>query len=199
VDAARAAGDRASDGKLDDTAIIVSLGSNIEPRRHLAAALRLLAERVEVMTVSSIYQTAPAVGASGPTFLNAAAKIRTELRPARLKFELLRPIEAQLGRVRGPDKNAPRTIDLDLAIYGELVLESTEFGLRIPDPDLLEWPHVTLPAAEILPNWIHPLDGRRLSAIAAAMATVEPEGKGTEPALRRLGSAERVLGSSFQA
>ena len=149
------------------TRAIVSLGSNIEARANIAAALRLLAARCRLIAVSRVFETAPALGASGPTFLNAAALIQTELTPRELKFGLLRGIEADLGRIRHADKNAPRTIDLDIALYGNLVLDRPDSGIRIPDPELLAWPHVALPAADLAPDWVHPEVGRRLAEIAA--------------------------------
>ncbi|MCB9176159.1 MAG: 2-amino-4-hydroxy-6-hydroxymethyldihydropteridine diphosphokinase [Caldilineae bacterium] len=152
-----------------DARAIVSLGSNIEAREHLAAALRLLAARSRLIAVSRIFETEPALGARGPAFLNAAAMIETELSPAELKFGLLRGIEGELGRIRLPDKNAPRTIDLDVALYGDRVIDLPDRGIRIPDPDLLAWPHVALPAADLAPDWVHPEDGRRLAEIAAGL------------------------------
>lgn len=83
---------------------------------------------------------------------------------------MLRAIEAVLGRVRTADKNAPRPIDLDIALWGDRVIEDRAAGLVIPDPDILRWPHVAVPLADVAPDWVHPADGRTLAAIAAGLA-----------------------------
>jgi len=73
-------------------------------------------------------------------------------------------IEEELGRRRGPNKNAPRTIDLDVILYGDQVLGLR--GREIPDPDLLRYPHIARPAADIAPDWVHPQTSDSLRAIA---------------------------------
>lgn len=120
--------------------------------------------------MSRVYRSAPAAGAGGPPFLNAAVWLETPLPPAALKHEVLRAIEAALGRRRGPDKNQPREIDLDIALYDTLVVDDPDAGLRIPDPDWLRWPHLALPLADLDPERRHPGDGRRLAEIASALA-----------------------------
>jgi 2-amino-4-hydroxy-6-hydroxymethyldihydropteridine diphosphokinase len=145
----------------------LALGSNVAPERHVPAALAQLAACLEVLAVSPIYESA-AVGAPGtPAFWNATALVATELPPAELKHAVLRRIEAELGRVRSADKNAPRTIDLDLVLYEDLVLE--EPGLRLPDPDLERYPHVAVPLADLAPELRHPVTGETLAAIAARL------------------------------
>lgn len=121
------------------------VGSNIRPEYHLPLAVRQLHGFFVVEGVSRVWQT-PAVGSMGPPFLNAAVRIRTALGPEEMKREVLRPLEAQLGRVRSEDKNAPRTIDIDLVLWGEEVLE----------PRIWEWAHVAVPVAEV---WPYPLIG----------------------------------------
>lgn len=69
--------------------------------------------------------------------------------------------------MRGTDPNAPRVIDLDLTLYDDLVVERPERGLVLPDPELETSAHVILPAAEIAPDWRHPVSGRRLAELAA--------------------------------
>ncbi len=148
-------------------AALVSLGSNIEPRRNLRRALAELAGVIEITTSSSLYAS-PAKGAPGtPPFLNAAVAVATALTPRELKFDLLRPLEARMGRRRGEDPNAPRVIDLDLSLYGDLVIDSPRTGIVLPDPEILTSAHVVLPLAEIAPGWRHPTAGRQLSELAA--------------------------------
>lgn len=144
----------------------VSLGSNIRPHTHLAKALEALASRLVVKTVSSVYASA-AKGAPGtPPFLNAAVAIETDLSAERLKFDVLRPLEAEMGRVRGSDPNAPRVIDLDLSLFGDLVLDQPDRGLVLPDPELLTSGHVILPLAEIAGDLRHPVTGSSLAELA---------------------------------
>ena len=95
-------------------------------------------------------------------FLNAAALILTDLPTQQLKAELLRPIEAQLGRRRGPDRYAPRTIDLDLVAWRE-----DDGRVRILDPELCTAVHLAVPAAEVAADWL--IDGRSLAELASEL------------------------------
>lgn len=141
--------------------VVVAVGSNIEPERNLPAALARLARRCRVLAVSPVFETAP-VGAPGaPRFLNAAVLLDCEQSPEDLRDRILRPIEAELGRRRGEDRNAPRTIDLDIVLHGE----------RLADPDLARHAHVATPAAAVAPELIHPELGRPLAAIAAELGS----------------------------
>jgi 2-amino-4-hydroxy-6-hydroxymethyldihydropteridine diphosphokinase len=143
---------------------IVGLGSNLEPARHLPAAIRLLAAAAEVTHVSSAWSTAP-VGPPGQLpFVNAAVRLRTALPAQQLKHELLRDVERRLGRVRSADRFAPRPIDLDLVLYGDHSISLD--GRKIPEPELLSHAHVALPASEVAPRWVHPDTGETLAAIA---------------------------------
>lgn len=145
----------------------LSLGSNIEPERHLPLAAGGLQALGRVLAVSRVYRN-PAVGPDGqPPFLNAGALLETALTPREVQRELRR-IESRLGRRRTADKFAPRVIDLDLVLYGTLVLE--EGSLRLPDPDLLERPYLAMLMAELAPDARHPLTGERLAALAARLA-----------------------------
>jgi len=152
--------------------IVVGLGSNVEPERHLPEAVRRLAERAEVVAASSAWATAP-VGPPGQLpFVNAAVLLRTALPPECVKPELLRPVEAAMGRVRGADRFAPRPIDLDFVAWegGELGGD----GLEVPDPDLLRHAHVALPASEVAPEWVHPQRGETFAEIAARLVEALP-------------------------
>lgn len=150
----------------EPVAVLVSLGSNVEPEVNLPRAVELLTRRLPVLAVSRVYRTAP-VGAPGPPFLNAAVLVSTRLPPARLKLEVLRPVEARLGRRRTADRNAPRTIDLDIALYDDLILEDRLVGVTLPDPDLATCAHVALPLADVAPQVRDPVSGRTLGEIAA--------------------------------
>jgi len=135
--------------------VCIGLGSNIEPRVNIPRAVAILRKEVNVLAVSNAWETPP-VGTSGSNFVNAAALITTSLSPKSLKLNVLRPIEAQLGRVRTYDKYAPRPIDLDIVIYdGELY-----------DPALWIYAYLALPVAEILPDYAQPRTGESLENLA---------------------------------
>jgi len=141
----------------------ISLGSNIDPEQNLPLAAKNLEIIGEIMAVSMVYQN-PAFGPTPqPDFLNAAVMIATDLEPLEIRARL-RKIEAEMGRVRSKDKYAPREIDLDLCLLGERIFESPE--LTLPDPDLLERPHLIGPMAELDPAFIHPVTKESLGRIA---------------------------------
>jgi len=152
---------------------LIALGSNVEPARHLPAAVAALRERAPVERVSSAWATAPVGPAGQPPFLNAAVLLTTELPPERLRDELLHGIERELGRVRSENRYAPRTIDLDLAVYGGRRLRLGD--REIPDPDLLREAFLAVPAAEVAPDWVHPVTGETLATIAARLVAAVPE------------------------
>ena len=116
----------------------LSLGSNIEPRINLPKAFALLGEAGSVEQFSSIWEFA-ALGSHGPDFQNAAVLFLSRLNPTQLRNQVLRKIESQLKRVRTTDKNAPRTIDIDILIYEDEVL----------DAGIWDMAHLAVPLAEI--------------------------------------------------
>jgi dihydroneopterin aldolase / 2-amino-4-hydroxy-6-hydroxymethyldihydropteridine diphosphokinase len=161
-----------SDLEKEPTRTFISMGSNIDPAENLQAALHRLRERADltIVAVSPVYRTAPVGKVDQADFLNAAVLVRTLLSPGELKTEILLPIEDALGRVRTADKNAPRTIDLDIALYGYVVLD---IGSRhIPDPDLLQHPHIALPLADLAPYYVHPESGETLEEIAGRLPKI---------------------------
>jgi 2-amino-4-hydroxy-6-hydroxymethyldihydropteridine diphosphokinase len=149
----------------------LSLGSNIEPEKNLPAAVHELAAFGRVVAVSRVWESAPfgASGATSQNFLNAAVLLETELGLTDLYEQAISAIEERLGRIRDPhDKNAPRTIDIDLSLFNREVLE---FGThRVPDPDIVKRPFVAVPLAEIDPDYVHPIEHRRLADIAVALS-----------------------------
>lgn len=90
--------------------VCLLLGSNIQPEKNIVLGITLLREQVKVGRISSVWESAPAESA-GPNFLNLALLLTTPLDAETLKMQVLRPLEARLGRVRSADKNAPRPID----------------------------------------------------------------------------------------
>ena len=144
--------------------VFVAMGSNINAAHNLREAVRLLRERATVVAVSPVYETAPIGTTDQPNFLNAAVLVETPLPAADLKANVLRAIEQTLGRVRTADKNAPRTIDLDIALFNGDVLD---VGARhIPDPDILKYAHIAVPLADLAPEVRHPETGQTLWEIA---------------------------------
>jgi dihydroneopterin aldolase/2-amino-4-hydroxy-6-hydroxymethyldihydropteridine diphosphokinase len=145
----------------------ISLGSNIEPEQNLTRAVRRLAERSRLLAASPVYDTRPVGTTDQPNFLNAAVLLETALSAADLKAQVLQAIEADLGRVRTEDKNAPRTIDLDISLFNDQVLE---LGHRhIPDPEILRFAHIARPLADLAPHYHHPETGQTLEEIAASL------------------------------
>jgi 2-amino-4-hydroxy-6-hydroxymethyldihydropteridine diphosphokinase len=163
--------------------VFVGVGSNIEPESNVRRALGLLARQVRVRALSTFYRT-PAIGEpGGPPFLDGVVEVSTALPPRALKLEVLRRIEAQLGRRRGADRNAPRPIDLDLLLYGDRVERD---DLVLPDPDIVTRPFLALALFELAPALILPDSGRALGDVVAGLvdARMAPLGELSE-SLRR--------------
>jgi len=137
----------------------IALGANLPspagtPRQTLEAALLGLAELGRLKARSNFYATDPVGYADQPRFLNAAAVVETVLEPQAL-LERLLEMERGFGRERGHGiVNGPRTLDLDLLLYDDLVLDTP--ALRLPHPRLHERGFVLQPLAEIAPDWLHP-------------------------------------------
>ncbi len=138
----------------------IALGSNIEPCVNIKAALALLAGQCRLMAVSRFYRSRPLNRPEQDDFINGVCIIETAHSPRHLKYNILRPIEEALGRIRSGDAYAARTIDLDILLYDDVVTE--EDGLTIPDPDICERPFLFLPLLDLEPRiWI-PGTGRAL-------------------------------------
>jgi 2-amino-4-hydroxy-6-hydroxymethyldihydropteridine diphosphokinase len=152
----------------------LSLGSNIEAERNLPAAVRELANFGSVLAVSRAWESPP-LGSLSPdaeNFLNAAVLLQTELSARAICDEVVSAIEQRLGRVRDPrDKNASRTIDLDLSLFNDEILKIDH--RMIPDPEILARAFVAVPLAEIDPDYLHPVATRRLKEIADELAARE--------------------------
>ena len=137
----------------------VALGSNLgDPAQQIRSALRALAALpgTRLVRQSSFYRNPPEGGLAQPEFVNAAAQIETRASPRELLDHLLE-IERAHGRARD-FPNAPRTLDLDVILYGDQVVR--EPGLTIPHPRMLERPFVMVPLAEISPDAVVPGRGR---------------------------------------
>jgi 2-amino-4-hydroxy-6-hydroxymethyldihydropteridine diphosphokinase len=146
----------------------LGLGSNVGDRAsHLRAALELLGENgVEVEAVSSTYETEP-VGEvlDQPDFLNAAARVRTELEPERL-LDVCKRVEVERGRVLDGPRHAPRPLDVDLLLLGDLELETDR--LTLPHREVGGRRFVLVPLLELDPDLTLP-DGTRLAETLAGL------------------------------
>jgi 2-amino-4-hydroxy-6-hydroxymethyldihydropteridine diphosphokinase len=168
-DAARAGGlpPAAAPGQGDEP-VFVGLGANLgDARATLDAAMEALAvlPGTRVVQRSSLYRSAP-VDAQGPDFVNAVVELRTALSPAAL-LAALHALEHRHGRQR-PYRHAPRTLDLDLLLYGQR--EALTDTLSLPHPRLHERAFVLQPLLEIAPAAMHPRLGPLAPWAAAAAA-----------------------------
>lgn len=151
----------------------IAIGSNIDPAENVRLAVQRLAKQARLTGISMVYRTA-ALGRPGltqenqPPYYNCVAEIETETSPLELKRGLLRSIENSLGRIRSADKFAARTIDLDLIVYGDRVMD--EAGLKLPDPEIMERPFLAIPLYELAPDMVLAGSKRRIAEIAAGMA-----------------------------
>jgi len=136
----------------------LNIGSNINPDHNLQQAVRMLREQGQVKAVSNAWES-HAFGSGGPNFLNACVLFLTPLDAQTLKQQIIRPIEASLGRVRSTDKFAPRGIDIDIILFNE-----EPFGAEF-------WSNafVVVPLADLLPDFHHPLNYEKLSRVAEHM------------------------------
>jgi 2-amino-4-hydroxy-6-hydroxymethyldihydropteridine diphosphokinase len=147
---------------LDGIRVAIALGSNLGYReRYLREAIGELRAPVSGLTLSSFYDTAPVGVGEQPRFLNAAATGVTEL-SARQLLEALLAIEARSGRTR-PHPGAARTLDLDLILYGDEIVEEPD--LIVPHPRFRERPFVLEPLNEIAPDWIDPVTRRSVAQL----------------------------------
>ena len=131
------------------------LGSNINPEINIPRALGFLEKSFQVNKVSDTWRTR-AVGSNANDFLNTALEIETGLDMINLKERCLCHIEEIMGRIREKDKNAPRTIDIDIVVFNDLILE----------PEIFQREHLALPLSEVLPEIIDPQTNKALIEIA---------------------------------
>jgi len=158
------------------TVIYVSLGSNIEPEDNIVKAVHLLRNYTTLLAVSPVYRTAPQGYTEQSHFLNMAVKVHTYRTPLQFKTDVIDRIESELGRVRDPNnKNAPRTIDLDISLWKDEQLEYGDKPWIVPDKDILRWAHVAVPLADLAPDYSHPTEHQILKTIANSLDTSDIE------------------------
>jgi len=135
--------------------VYLSLGSNIQPEENLPKALDLLSERGKILKISSAWES-EAVGSNGPNYLNACVLFSIPLRYDKLKDQVTRPIESQLGRIRTEDKYAPRTMDIDIILFDGESCNDKFWNQAF----------VVIPLAEIHPEFRNPLTHERIAETA---------------------------------
>ena len=136
-----------------------SLGSNVDPEKNLRLGVCELARRFGKLTLSPVYRS-EAAGFVGDDFLNLAAACDTDAEPMEIQREIER-IHALAGRRRGKEKFSSRSLDIDLLLYDDLVIDCP--GLRLPRAEILEYSFVLGPLADIAPDLRHPLTGTTLA------------------------------------
>ena len=122
--------------------VCLLLGSNIQPEKNIPLAVNLLQKQLTIVETSSIWES-KAVGSNEANILNAALLVLTSMEAEILKEQVLHPLEVQLERVRTSDKNAPRTIDVDILLFDQQLL----------DPNLWQSAYRAVPLAEMLPDY----------------------------------------------
>jgi 2-amino-4-hydroxy-6-hydroxymethyldihydropteridine diphosphokinase len=156
----------------------IGLGGNVEssagkPAFTLAAAVGRLASLGRVVRRSALYSTAPVGFDDQPRFVNAVVELETEMGPLELLGNLMR-IELAFGRDRSEGiPNGPRTLDLDILLYGDVVIG--ELALEIPHPRLAERAFVLIPLGEIAPEVVEPRSGKRIAQLRDELL-VQPSG-----------------------
>ena len=156
----------------------IGLGSNLGEREaNIRMALDDLARLpgTRLVRASSLYDSEPVGDADQPNFLNAVAEIETDLTPQQLLWNLLL-IERRLGRAR-TRRWGPRTIDLDLLLYGPVVVDEPE--LQVPHPELTRRSFVLVPLVELDPLLVHPVTGETLISLLTSIKTRPPVKRGS--------------------
>jgi len=150
--------------------VYLGLGSNMGDRRNnLDRTLAFLSQRLRVERISSVYDTEPVGNVEQPHFLNLVCQVYTNLAPTGL-LSLAKGIERKLGRVPG-SSNAPRPIDIDILFYGDQIIETPE--LVVPHPRLTERAFVLIPLAEIVPDLVHPVNGKTIKELMKGVTEVQ--------------------------
>lgn len=131
--------------------VYVSIGSNINRRKNVQAAINALAERYGTIESSAVYET-EAVGFGGDPFYNLVSRFETE-EPAETVNRFFKQVEAEHGRIHGGEKFASRTLDIDLILYGELTINAND--LKLPRDEIEKYAFVLEPLQELWPDGIY--------------------------------------------
>jgi len=135
------------------TKAYIGVGSNIQPERFIVMALERLCQSLKIVSTSPFYRTKAVGTALGQEdFINGMIAVETNLSAHQLKYDILREIEYELGRLKDMPKHAPRNMDLDLVLFGDEIVED----LNVPEPEILDRPYVYVPLLDIAPELIIP-------------------------------------------
>jgi 2-amino-4-hydroxy-6-hydroxymethyldihydropteridine diphosphokinase len=135
--------------------VIILIGSNIQPQENIKECLKLLNEKLSISAFSSIWIT-QSYGNDGPDFFNLAILVNTPLDTKTMKTSVINKIENNLGRIRYPDKYAPRTIDLDIMIFNDEVIDS----------DIWNKVFMAVPISELKPKLLNSNNNQTLKEVA---------------------------------
>ena len=121
------------------TKAYIGVGSNIQPERSILMALERLRQSLDVTLTSPFYRTKAVGTALGQDdFINGMVIVETNLTAHQLKYDVLREIEYELGRLKDMPKHAPRNMDLDLILFGDQIIDD----INVPEPEILDRPYV---------------------------------------------------------
>jgi 2-amino-4-hydroxy-6-hydroxymethyldihydropteridine diphosphokinase len=150
-------------GKAEVARVFLSLGSNVDRERNIASAVCILRERFGQLRLSSLYES-DAVGFKGDPFYNVVVELSSSLSPADL-VTVFREIEKASQRSRYGPRFGPRTLDLDLLLYDDLILDKE--GLKLPRREIMECAFVLCPLAEVAGELRHPVNAKTYAALWA--------------------------------
>ncbi len=148
--------------------VYIGVGSNINPEVNIHKALTTLSETVAITGISTFYWTEPIANHPQEDYLNGVWRVNTSFSPLHLKYDVLQVIEEKLMRRRTDDRYAPRTIDLDLILYGNHIIHMD--SLTIPDPEIYHRPFIAIPLYELDADIVLPDTNTPLSHIAATFS-----------------------------
>ncbi len=138
-----------------DRNVVLLLGSNIQPEDNITRAVQMIKRKYPILSMSSVWVTHPE-GGGGEDYHNLAVEIQTDQSIDNLKNHTLRGIETKLGRIRSDDKNAPRTMDIDIILDNDQIL----------DEKLWMYGFIAIPVSQIRPKLSNPVDGETLQGFA---------------------------------
>lgn len=156
----------------------ISIGSNIERDKNIPSSLTALAQCFGPLMVSSVYESEP-VGFTGEVFYNLVVGVESDWEVKSIAKQL-RQIEKEHGRTREAQKFSARTLDLDLILYGDLIV--SDGRLQIPRDEIERYAFVLEPLAEIAPDLQHPISGKAYSALWQAFDKTGLSQKRVKPA-----------------
>jgi 2-amino-4-hydroxy-6-hydroxymethyldihydropteridine diphosphokinase len=152
--------------------VFLGIGSNVSPIGNLRLGVRELQRQLGDIRISPVYRSRP-LGFEGDDFLNAVVALDTEISPDEV-LQVIEKIHARAGRQRDAHKLVSRTLDIDLLLYDDLVLETP--GLSLPRSDVLSYSFVLRPLAELAPDASHPVTGRTFQEHWRQLKAGEGEG-----------------------